>query len=385
MDDVFYNPSENPRRKRAHAEMSQATLSPSPMIFRGPATSSFASVPRYNSSTVPNNETFFEHRRTSHPHNPPIHQNPSAADNMPQRSQSQQRPRLEHRTSQTLIDLTEDADEDRVPRTRTPSQVPPQLGRSDAQRLGNIIDLTEDDAEVQITGARPRGLRISGRELPQPRPQPQLRPHGHPPRSESPGLFFPERRMPEVVPPVLVGRYGLQGLREDGLHRLEIHEAIHNPGGVIARFVQQHIQAMPGQMDYQHAAFAQRKPDHIAPLPANAGFTRSPTEKDIVICPSCEEELVHSKEIDELVAKKGGKAPTRKEREEHPFWVIKECGHVYCNTCYQHRATPVAKQPGNVSFRTSPPGGKGGKKPLCAVEGCESDVKNKEKWVGVFL
>jgi uncharacterized Zn finger protein (UPF0148 family) len=47
-----------------------------------------------------------------------------------------------------------------------------------------------------------------------------------------------------------------------------------------------------------------------------------------VICPSCEEELIHNKEIEEPVAKKNGKAPTRKEREEHPFWVVKECGHV---------------------------------------------------------
>jgi hypothetical protein len=87
-------------------------------------------------------------------------------------------------------------------------------------------------------------------------------------------------------------------------------------------------QAMPGMMDYQRGAFADQKPDHIPPLPAKEGFTRSPTENDVVICPSCEEELVHKKDTEDPVVKKGGKAPTRKEREEHPFWVVRECGHV---------------------------------------------------------
>ena len=87
-------------------------------------------------------------------------------------------------------------------------------------------------------------------------------------------------------------------------------------------------QAMPGRMDYQRGAFADQKPDHIPPSPAQDGFTRSPSEHDVVICPSCEEELVHKKDGEDLVAKKGGKPPTRKEREEHPFWVVKECGHV---------------------------------------------------------
>lgn len=96
-------------------------------------------------------------------------------------------------------------------------------------------------------------------------------------------------------------------------------------------------QAMPGLMNYQHAAFADRKPDHIAPPAVPEGFTRSPKDEDIIICPSCEEELIHRKddEEEEPTPKKGGKAPTRKEREEHPFWVVKECGHVSCiPACY---------------------------------------------------
>jgi len=103
-----------------------------------------------------------------------------------------------------------------------------------------------------------------------------------------------------------------------------------------------------------------------------------------VICPSCEEELIHNKEPEEEpVVKKGGKAPTKKEREEHPFWVVKECGHVYCNKCYQNRV-PSKTSTHKASFIEKPGAGRA-KKLLCAVEDCASDIKNKEKWVGVFL
>ena len=58
---------------------------------------------------------------------------------------------------------------------------------------------------------------------------------------------------------------------------------------------------------------------------------------------------------------------------------------VYCNDCYQNRI-PTIKQSVNVSFPEKSSSGKGAKKViLCAVENCESEVKNKDKWVGVFL
>jgi hypothetical protein len=105
------------------------------------------------------------------------------------------------------------------------------------------------------------------------------------------------------------------------------HRLLHHfgAGGVAVQVAQ----PMP-QLDYEAAAFAPpRRPEYVAPPAAQKGFTRSPLEKDVIICPSCEEELVHNKgEDSEPVLKKNGKAPSRKEREEHPFWVLKECGHV---------------------------------------------------------
>lgn len=300
---------------------------------------------------------------------------------MPHLSQSQQHPRLQHQASQTLIDLTDDAEDvPAVPQNRAPSQRPPQLGRSDAQRLADVIDLTDDDVEIQITGSRNRERPLSRSDVSRP---PRL--HAHFPRPDSPDLFVP------VAPPHYPrnenrGFHDAVGVAVVGHARRGFHIHGMADGGILALLggAPDVRQAMPGQMDYRHAAFADRKPDHVPPEPAKPGFTRSPTENDTVICPSCEEELVHNKDFDEPILKKG-KAPTRKEREEHPFWVIKECGHVYCNNCYQNRI-PTIKQPGNVSFPEKSSSGKGAKKViLCAVEDCESEVKNKDKWVGVFL
>ena len=198
-----------------------------------------------------------------------------------------------------------------------------KLGRSDAQRLADVIDLTEDDVEIQITGSRNRAFPLSRSDVSRP---PRL--HARFPRPDSPDLFVP-------INPPQPPRNENRGFRDafgvavvgHARHGFHIHGMA--DGDILALLggAPDVRQVMPGQMDYRHAAFADRKPDHVPPEPAKPGFTRSPTENDTVICPSCEEELVHSKEFDEPVLKKG-KAPTRKEREEHPFWVIKECGHV---------------------------------------------------------
>jgi uncharacterized protein YbaR (Trm112 family) len=176
-----------------------------------------------------------------------------------------------------------------------------------------------------------------------------------------------------------------------------ISGAVHQMGavgalpGALRNFLGIHVyhhdqfpQAMPGPMDYAQVAFAERKPDHIAPPRVAPGFTRSPTDDDIVICPSCEEELIHRKEDEEPVMKKGGKAPSRKDREEHPFWVVKECGHVYCNKCFQLRQQAAKHDLVNFGELEKTTARKT-KMLTCNVEDCQSDVKSKEKWVGVFL
>ncbi|KAH6680412.1 hypothetical protein B0J14DRAFT_578588 [Halenospora varia] len=371
----------------------QATLSPSPIQFRDPSSNIIPPRPApSNNSIAP---AFLERRRTSHPHNHlfQLHSSHRASEEMADRSQSQHRPRLEHRTSQTIIDLTDEPeDTPSVPSNnaeRARSQRPPQLGRSDASGF-QFIDLTEDNGEPDI-------IITGGREIPARRPH---APRPAPPRrEESPSLFVPDAPAPRsihqirhLVPARLGNAIGMafgfaRGGREmSNQQHADFHAAILQMGGGDDNFFQ-----APIAMDYARNAFAEaRKPDHVPPKPAREHFTRSPKEDDLIICPSCEEELVHNKEV-EAVTKKGRGAPTRKDMEEHPFWVVKECGHVYCNNCYQHRGLP-GKTPGNVTFRETskePKSGKSSARPskvlTCSVEDCESDVKSKDKWVGVFL
>ena len=66
--------------------------------------------------------------------------------------------------------------------------------------------------------------------------------------------------------------------------------------------------------NYENPSRAQqqpRLPTYEAPSPPQAGFTRSPKEDDVVVCPCCEDELgVGENEIKRQV------------------WVVKACGHV---------------------------------------------------------
>lgn len=328
--------------------MSQSvTLSSSPFTFRDLPTPSFFYAPF--APAAPN----FERRRTSHPHNPHSQNSQRASVDMPERSESQQRPRLEHRASQTIIDLTDEPEEARVASRNNESsgrnRRPPQLGRSDAISLGggNLIDLTDDNDDFELlimgerivpTPPRPNGARIQ----PRPAERPMARPAAG--RQESPSLFMPQ--LPDLPPDggfaqgvfrALAGHNAFDlGLLHRGPHLHMNHPQF---GIEDARFFQaiqlqmpQIHQQMPGVMNYGSQA---RKPEHVAPSKARDNFTRSPKENDTIVCPSCEEELIHNKDAEEEpVAKRGGKAPTRKDREEHPFWVVKDCGHVRCSLSF---------------------------------------------------
>lgn len=319
-----------------------------------------------------------------------------------------QRPRLEHRASQTIIDLTNDPEELLfLPagnhRDRSRSQRPPQLGRSDASGIMGLIDLTEDHPEpdIIITGERELSVPREVRHR-------HIRTVGQPPpiRMDSPGLFVrdapaaplppPQPRIHRMIGGVANAAYQFLGVGRDpprphvNQAPRHQHAAFHIHGAldevVIFEGAGDLNQAMPGHMDYARAAFPQRKPEHVPPKKARENFTRSPKEDMEILCPSCEEELIiHSKEIEAQPAKKSGKAPSRKEREEHSFWVLKECGHTYCNRCFQNRATPGKVDKVFFNEATKPTAKSKGTKPiLCSVENCGSDVKNKDKWVGIF-
>ncbi|KAL3423361.1 E3 ubiquitin-protein ligase complex slx8-rfp subunit rfp1 [Phlyctema vagabunda] len=391
MDDGWRN-QRHP--KRSYTTMSQqATLSPSPVVFRDHSPAVFEHL-----HFMPH-EGPHSRRRTSHPHNRPLDQSSRAEEDMPNGSQSQHRPRLEHRTSQTIIDLTDDVEEEQDPRLRLGGegnrrQRPPQLARNDAIIIRNVIDLTDEvpsppSPEILITHSRqlpaaaaPASAPASNRSrtLPQPNlPQDNARIGGR-------AFLFPEDAMMQAFGDIA------QRLGPNGFGAF-LFGAPPDPGHHV-HFARDHdinFQEMPGPMNYQHPAHArnlarQRKPDHKPPPAARDGFTRSPTEEDTVICPACEEELIHRKVEDEpaVAVKKTTRAPSRKDREEHPFWVVKECGHVYCNNCFQSRGAS-SKSPTGSKFPSTSKTPTSKKTLLCAVDDCESEVKNKDRWVGVFL
>lgn len=79
--------------------------------------------------------------------------------------------------------------------------------------------------------------------------------------------------------------------------------------------------AMPAHLDYfapafnlEHPSRPQRQPrlpTYNPPPPAKEGFTRSPKEEDVLVCPNCDDEL--------------GLGDDEVKRQ---VWVVKACGHV---------------------------------------------------------
>jgi len=90
---------------------------------------------------------------------------------------------------------------------------------------------------------------------------------------------------------------------------------------------------------------------YVAPPTAKDGYTRSPTENMVLICPSCAVEL--GKDVD--VVKK-------------QVWAAK-CGHVYCGEC-------AAAQRMNKA--------KGAKVGRCFVEGCNKIISGDRAMIEVF-
>ncbi|KAK3902949.1 hypothetical protein C8A05DRAFT_15070 [Staphylotrichum tortipilum] len=139
-------------------------------------------------------------------------------------------------------------------------------------------------------------------------------------------------------------------------------------------------------------------PKHIPPPPARPGFTRdtrgggtdnlvdaeeSDGDDEVFICPGCEHELAYDPNPDkeeEQAARPAKKPRTRKDREEHYFWALKACGHVYCKECYESRGARP-KNP-DAKFRKHP---QNPRKVLCAVEDCTTETSSKSGWVGLFI
>ncbi|KAF2087855.1 hypothetical protein K490DRAFT_65135 [Saccharata proteae CBS 121410] len=126
-------------------------------------------------------------------------------------------------------------------------------------------------------------------------------------------------------------------------------------------------------LDYDAAAFdlgyerdqPPPPPTYHAPSKAPEGFTRSPEEDEVLICPNCERELC------------SGSEDANKQ-----VWIIKACGHAYCGECTinRHSSKRRGKEPARLLGSTLPP-------PFskCAVQGCEKNTKSKTAMLQLFL
>ncbi|KAJ4372582.1 hypothetical protein N0V86_007942 [Didymella sp. IMI 355093] len=104
-------------------------------------------------------------------------------------------------------------------------------------------------------------------------------------------------------------------------------------------------------------------PTYEAPPAAPEGFTRSPEEDDVLICPNCDSELCKG---DDDVKKQ--------------VWIAKPCGHIYCGECTANRAV---KKSAKGKEKQAPPKTRPFKE--CVVEGCGKKVSSSKAMFQVFM
>ncbi|KAF2633053.1 hypothetical protein BU25DRAFT_487400 [Macroventuria anomochaeta] len=104
-------------------------------------------------------------------------------------------------------------------------------------------------------------------------------------------------------------------------------------------------------------------PTYEAPAPAPEGFTRSPEENDVLVCPNCDSELCKG---DDDVKKQ--------------VWIAKQCGHIYCGECTANR---LVKRSAKGKEKQAAPK----TRPLkeCVVEGCGKKVSSPKAMFQLFM
>ncbi|RKF55608.1 putative cell cycle control protein [Erysiphe neolycopersici] len=303
-----------------------------------------------------------------------------------------------------IIDLTNEVEFEEarrwVPEPQGGPQEPQFLGSNSTIAMENVVDLTGDQEqndgdEVIFTGQRAVFLRQNvSQSNPRSGPGPVTRPVPRPIvggstqnslPSSSPSLLVTSRSVLPVVP----SGYRFRTVRNHGGFAVDLTSfgqifSTHSMERMPALWQLGALHNMANHLDYGNRSFEQRShANHMPPPSARDNFTRSPTASDILVCPSCDEELTHNKE--DFLGRKSSKVSNKKDREEHPFWVVKECGHVYCNKCYQNRGDKT-RMTGFREVIKQSNAKSGTKKALvCAVIDCKCDIKAKDKWVGVFL
>jgi len=300
------------------------------------------------------------------------------------------------RPQQDVIDLTEETSS--PPRNPIPtSDIDPGVNRG-ANRLPrfqrDIIDLDLEDVpqrevqresspEIEFLSQRPRLRSHGGAGSTRTSQGPPLRPYrvNHPRTQARP----PNRAVPVPHIPRLPQRThtirdptAFPNFVPNHADELIAWEAIRGGGDAFA---------LPAGLDFLTPAFnlenpaarpavQPRLPTYEAPPSPGAGFTRSPAQEDILVCPNCEDEL--------------GLGEDEVKRQ---VWVVKSCGHVsgvridlsarlltslqvYCGECTKHRgqAKKKSREPRKTNAFSR-----------CVVEGCSKSVSSSKSIIQIYL
>lgn len=260
--------------------------------------------------------------------------NPLFNFNIPsfRRSVDLRRPIMSQST-QHFIDLTEDGSSPLAAQTIPPTfthsegqrgaQRPPRFDRdiiSIDDQEDEAVDLREDSPEIQFLTSRPRSRSLSTTR--HARHQSTLRQRRHTPVARSPV------RRPQVslritgAPAEAHGHQNAGWLFHPFAARVNTNTPrLHEDGLVEWGNYPSGNFELPEHLDYIAPAFnldnpARRQPQprvptYDPPAPAEEGFTRTPNENDMLVCPNCDDELGLG--VDEV---------------KRQVWVVKACGHV---------------------------------------------------------
>ena len=244
--------------------------------------------------------------------------------------------------SQQVIDLTEDRSSPVTGRVVPPTfshsegqrgaQRPPRFDRdiiSIDDQEDEAVDLREDSPEIQFLTSRPRSRSLSTTQ--HARHQSSLRQRRH-----TPAIRSPVRR-PQVPLRITGAPVEAHGHQNAGWLSLPFAAPGHanTPRTHEDELLEWDFPAanfeVPAHLNYFATAFDLEQPARRQPQPrvptydppaaAQEGYTRTPKEDDVLVCPNCDDEL--------------GLGDDEVKRQ---VWVVKACGHVcsiYSSTLLQ--------------------------------------------------
>ncbi|KAL8801395.1 MAG: hypothetical protein Q9182_004509 [Xanthomendoza sp. 2 TL-2023] len=221
------------------------------------------------------------------------------------------------RESPQIIDLTNDTE---VQHTRPNSSTTPFQTTHNRPPIRNFIDIDEESTRATIDSSSQspdiqllevRSVRSQNASDTEARRRPEAR------QARSHSTLRPPVSSHTDHPdhhPISVGgwtgqRQHAQGHRHAPQSSLHVHQFLHSnhhhghhhaPADVLFMHENRDI-ILPGDLDFVTQGFRMgdvpvrqpqpAPPTYDAPSPARQGFTRSPKEEDVLVCPNCEDEL----------------------------------------------------------------------------------------------